>query len=247
MKNNFRVSALIMNMSVAVVMFSMVFSSCKKEHEDDTTVTSGVNIVSPTPDNGGILPESVLPAALADSIAPWMGIYSGETPPAVSGQFVSSPHALLHSTVETDTVSVFNDRYIAFELNGKYVNFYGKQWDNADQQYYEEAYRNLWLVGEGENFTCYYIIEGYPNGFYAKQSTIFSGNWVEGAGGLGNFKVAVLLLETSGNPNLEPKNSFRVLGDLDGLAEDTAWIEGKRTLGDGIIVSGEDAFRMFRK
>ena len=82
---------------------------------------------------------------------------------------------------------------------------------------------------------------------YAKQSTIFSGSWNASYGGLKDFQVAVILLETSGNPNLAPKGSIRVLGDGDGLAKDTAWIGSKRVaLEDDIQVSAEDAFSMFR-
>ena len=81
---------------------------------------------------------------------------------------------------------------------------------------------------------------------YAKQSTVFSGKWEESYGGLRDFQVAVILLETSGNPNLAPAGSFRVLGDGDGLAQDTAWIGSKRASFDDIKVSHEDAFSMFR-
>ena len=103
-----------------------------------------------------------------------------------------------------------------------------------------------YVIGEGENFTCYYITEGYPDGLYAKQSTIFSGNWNETLGGLGDFKVAVILLETSGNPNLAPKNSFRILGDGDGLAENDPWLFGKGGDFGTREMSDEAAFRMFR-
>lgn len=246
MKKNFRFSALIISVLAAVMVFSLVFSSCKKKKEEESETPVVNPPYSPDPDECGVLPQTVLPEALADSIAPWMEVYSGEKPNGVYGQFVSSPHALLHSTLQTDTVTLFNDRYIAFEMDGKYVNFYGKQWDDDEQEYYEEVYRKLWLLGEGENFTCYYVTEGYPNGFFAKQSTIFSGRWDESYGGLRDFKVAVLLLETSGNPNLEPVNSFRILGDQDGLAQDTAWMGGK-AFGNGIKMTDEDAFRMFRK
>ena len=62
-----------------------------------------------------------------------------------------------------------------------------------------------------------------------------------------DFQVAVILITTSGNPNLAPKGSIRVLGDGDGLAKDTAWISSKRAaFEEDIQVSAEEAFSMFR-
>ena len=165
---------------------------------------------------------------------------------------MSSPHALMANSLDPDynypdTVIFYNDRYICFErTNNGAVNFYGKQWDDEYDSYYEEVYRNLNSVGEGDNFTCYFLTEGYPNGMYALQSTIFSGKWGESYGGIKDFQVAVILLENSGNPNLAPKGSYRVLGDFDGLAQDTNWMAKKASFNHEVKVSDEDAFRMFR-
>ena len=212
-----------------------------------TTLESGGGTTwySPDPDNGTI-PTSVLPEELLGSVTTHFTVYSGDNPPTIQGQFVSKPHMLFYSTIYYDTAILCNDRCFAFFQNEQYVDFYGKQWDDNANSYYEEVYRNLYIIGEGDCFTCYYLTEGYPDGLYAKQSTIFSGIWNESYGGVQNFKVAVILLETSGNPNLEPVNSFRVLGDGDGLAQDTAWL-GKVFATDSISISDEDAFMMFKK
>ena len=211
------------------------------------TSYGGVASWSPEPDAGGIIPQSVLPNNLYDEVTAHFTVYSGENPVIIEGgQFVSSPHVLIYSNLANDTVSVYNDRFIAFYGNGELIDFYGRQWDDAAQQYYNEAYRRLFVVGNGDSFTCYYLTVGYPNGMYAKQSTIFSGRWNESYGGLKDFQVAVILLETSGNPNLAPAGSIRILGDGDGLAQDTVWIGGKNDL-DKISVSAEDAFVFFRK
>lgn len=241
----------LMTLIVSVLVISLVVVSCKKKKDETPTYPAPVTW-SPDPVNGQ-LPTAVLPVALNDSLLNHgMHIYSGDNPKHVYGQFLSKPHILMYSTASGDTVGTeYNERFICFMENtseDKYhVDFYGKQWDNDMNEYYEEAYRKLNLVGTGENFTCYYITEGYPNGLYAKQSTIFSGNWTESLGGLGDFQVAVLLLETSGNPNLEPVNTYRILGDGDGLAEDSAWLYKRALISDEVTVSAEDAFRMFRK
>ena len=240
MKKNFLVIVLVITVLV------MSFISCGGHKKDDTSYPAPVSW-SPTPGEGGTVPTSVLPDALKDTVNKYFTIHSGTSGAIFSGQFVSSPHTLLYTTIEDDTVHIYNDRYIAFMENGNLMDFYGKQWDDKEGEYYNEAYRKLNVLGTGEDFTCYYLTEGYPNGMYAKQATIFSGSWNESYGGLKDFQVAVILITTSGNPNLAPKGSIRVLGDGDGLAKDTAWISSKRAaFEEDIQVSAEEAFSMFR-
>lgn len=224
---------------VAVFTVMAAFVSCKKDKD---------KVVIITPD----VPEEVLPVEVQDSITRYMNIYEGTTPPHLNGQFVSAPHMLIHASYDSSEDSTFyNDRYIAFvysEENG--LDFYGKQWDDSivNQQggygaYYEEHISKMKITGTGENFSCYYNTEGYPDGMYAKQSTIFSGIW-DDKKGIIDFKVAVILVETSGNPNLEPKGAFRVLGDYDGVAEINNWM-GKSS--ESRSCDSSDAFNMFRK
>lgn len=250
MKRNNKNFTLVISVLLLVTVMLVGFDSCKKKKDPEPTPTPA-EPWSPDPVNGQV-PESVIPATLKDIISESFTIYSGNTPAPVNGQFVSSPHALIATSLDPtyiypDSVIFYNDRYICFERTGSgFVNFYGKQWDDDYNDYYEEVYRELKSVGEGDSFTCYYLTEGYPNGMYALQSTIFSGKWNESYGGLKDFQVAVILLETSGNPNLDPVNSYRVLGDFDGLAQDTNWMSGKAMMHNELKVSEEDAFRMFR-
>ena len=244
MKKNFRILSLI----VSVLAIALIVVSCKKKTDDpeEPTPTPKPHWYSPEPGENGTVPLSVLPEILYDSVTQYFTINTGTNPPAVEGQFVSSPHGLIHSTVPNDTMQIYNDRYIAFYEHDTLVDFYGKQWDDDYNKYYNETFRGIYLLGSGENFSCYYLTEGYPNGMYAKQATIFSGTWDESLGGLGDFQVAVLLLETSGNTHLAPVNSFRVLGDIDGLARDTTWFSHKKDFNTDIEISAEDAFSMFR-
>ena len=235
------------NLFVIALIFSVVaFMTVSCHKKKDSTPNPEPQIVVPVPGEGGTVPTDVLPVGLDTIVTEYFTVHAGENAPLFEGQFVSKPHVLIHSTIEDDTVSVYNDRYIAFFGNQQYTDFYGKQWDDGRQDYYNEVYRKLFVLGTGDAFTTYYLTEGYPNGMFARQSTIFSGKWNESYGGLKDFQVAVILLETSGNPNLAPAGSFRVLGDGDGLAQDTNWIEGtKRSLNDMVVVD-DDPFRMFR-
>ena len=262
MKKNARSFALVISALLLALVMIVEFDSCKKKEEPVVPTPSKPEPVSPEPVNGE-LPESVLPDTLKNIIGEYFTIYSGENPVKVVGQFVSHPHALLATNTDSiynvnDSVIYFYDRYLCFErASSGLVNFYGQQWDDSlyydydhnvwVADYYEEVYRNLNSVGEGDKFTCYFFTEGYPDGMYAKQSTIFSGRWDESYGGLKDFQVAVILLETSGNPNLDPVNSYRVLGDFDGLARDTTWMQTKAFKNSDIKVDDRNAFRLFRK
>lgn len=241
MKKNFVFIALIFS---ALVL--MVVSCKKKEAEPDPDPTPVVNVVSPDPEPGGILPSEVLPDSLVDAVTQYFTIHSGENPVLIeNGQFVSRPHRLLYSTLESDTDSVFNDRYVAFFKNHEYLDFYGRQYDDEAGEDYNEALRKLRVVGEGDNFTCYYFVDGYPHGWYLKMSTIFSGRWDESYGGLKDFQVAVIMLENSGDSLVAPVGSIRVLGDGDGLAHDTAWMGSKSKSFNNEITVG-DPFSIFR-
>ena len=99
------------------------------------------------------------------------------------------------------------------------------------------------ITGSDDNFTCYYVVDGYVQGFYAQQSFIFSGK--KTPQGLENFHVAVILLETSGHPNMYPNNSYRVLKDYDGLAETNYWLSGKS--GGSVKAKSGNAFDIWMK
>lgn len=255
MKKNFVFIALIFSALVLIVV------SCKKkEAEPEPTPTPVVNIVSPDPEPGGYLPDEVLPDSLQAVVSQHSFIiHSGENPMLVDRkQFVSSPHTLIYSTLDTDTIPVFYDRYIAFFKNHEYLDFLGKQWDDSlkyyDENhvlqtggYYEEAYRKLRVVGNDDNFTCYYVVDGYPHGWYLKMSTIFSGRWDESYGGLKDFQVAVVMLENSGDTAVAPAGSIRILGDGDGLAVDTIWNPNLRSMDAAKVQPEQDPFYMFRK
>ena len=96
------------------------------------TTTQTTTWSSPEPGSGGTIPSSVLPSELYNDVTSHFVIYSGENPPSINGQFVSSPHVLTHSTVDGDMInSTYYDRYLAFLSNSGKIDFYGKQWDDA--------------------------------------------------------------------------------------------------------------------
>ena len=156
-----------------------------------------------------------------------MPIYSGETPPVMTGEYVSAPHALIYESygAKPDSVQFYSDRYLGFIYSNNQMNFYGKQYDSLENRYIEEIQYGVKITGHDNYFTCYYLVDGYVEGFYAQQSFIFSG--IKTDAGLEDFYVTVILLETSGHPGMLPVNSYRILKDYDGLAETNYWLSGR--------------------
>lgn len=173
------------------------------------------------------LPVYILPDAIYDEVTELIPIYSGVNPPDMEGEYISSPHALIYESYseKPDSLQFYSDRYLGFIYANKQMNFYGKQYDSLEQKYFEEIQYGVKITGDDDYFSCYYVVDGYVDGFYAQQSFIFSGKKTEA--GLEDFHVAVILLENSGNPNMFEKHSYRVLKDYDGLAETNYWLSGK--------------------
>ena len=191
------------------------------------------------------LPNYVLPNEIYDEVIDLIPVYSGTTPPDMKGEYVSSPHALIYESYgeKPDSLQFYSDRYMGFIYTNKQMNFYGKQYDSLDRKYIEEIQYNVKITGSNDQFTCYYVVDGYVQGYYAQQAFIFSGKKTDA--GLEDFHTAVVLLETSGNPNMYEKHSYRVLKDYDGLAEKNNWLSGRSTTATS--TRGNNAFDIWMK
>ncbi len=191
------------------------------------------------------LPEYVLPNEIYDEVIDLIPVYSGTTPPDMKGEYVSSPHALIYESygAKPDSLQFYSDRYMGFIYTNKQMNFYGKQYDSIERKYIEEIQYNVKITGSNDQFTCYYIVDGYVQGYYAQQAFIFSGKKTDA--GLEDFHTAVVLLETSGNPNMYEKHSYRVLKDYDGLAEKNNWLSGRSAATTS--TRGNNAFDIWMK
>lgn len=192
------------------------------------------------------LPDYVLPEEIYSDVTQHLPIHFGVNPPEMTGEYVSSPHVLIYESNKEnpDSIQLYSDRYLGFLYSNKQMNFYGKQYDSVNKEYIEEVQYGLKITGDNDYFTCYYVVDGYPDGYYAQQSFIFSGKKTDN--GLEDFHTGVVLLETSGHPYLPEKHTYRVLKDYDGLAEENNWLSGKsRTT--SINVKNEDLFDIWMK
>ncbi|MBE6338464.1 MAG: hypothetical protein E7068_06655 [Lentimicrobiaceae bacterium] len=182
--------------------------------------------------------DYAVPNEIYELVSLYFPIYDGVNPPNIEGEYVSSPHVLIYESYaeNPETIQYHSDRYLGFQYTNNQMNFYGKQSDLEEIRY------GVKITGEDDHFTCYYIDDGYPGGYYAQQSFIFSGKKTNE--GLEDFHGAVILLETSGNPELFDKHSFRVFKDEDGLAENNNWMLIRSDINRH---SDDDLFRMWLK
>lgn len=192
------------------------------------------------------LPDYVLPEEIYDNVTQYLPIHFGVNPPDMKGEYVSSPHVLIYESngEKPDSLQLYSDRYMGFLYVNNQMNFYGKQYDSLENAYNEEVQYGLKITGDNDYFTCYYVVDGYPGGYYAQQSFIFSGKKTDK--GLEDFHTGVVLLETSGHPGLPPKHTFRVLKDYDGLAQTDNWLSGKNAA-PAKNIKKEDSFDIWMK
>jgi len=171
----------------------------------------------------GTPPPSIIPDEIRTQFETKMPIYSGTTPPDISGQYVANNFTLAGSSFSVDNIGekYDDDQYIAFirRADGKlsYRERIGTFEFGGDDMM-------VGIVGTGNSFTVYYIINRTSGGITTKESTIMSGTLT--SNGIQNFNYAFIILEKGPDPQNQymPVNSFRIFKDGDGLAEKYSWI-----------------------
>lgn len=197
---------------VIIVVLAVLagFTSCKKDDGEE--------------EDGGNVPEEVIPAAISEAFRALMPIYSGITPPDISGEYVSSPHTLTGTNGDgaNDVIGkVFADKYIAFikDSNGKLL--YSEKQGESLQGVSDDV--TVIVVGKSNQFTAYFITTGISNGIRYKQSTLISGTLT--SAGISGFHYAFIMLEKGDDPDdtLVDVNTYRIFKDGDGLAVRNNW------------------------
>jgi len=180
-------------------------------------------VVSTTPKpRGGVVPLSVIPADIRDEFKASMPIFSGTTPPDISGQYVANPYILTSSSLSSDIPGTkYGDRFIAFidNYNGN-LSYRGKQSNSSgssDNVVVE-------IVGSDNSFTAYFVSTGESGGIFIKTSVVISGTIT--TYGISNFHYGFIMLEKGYDPNNElvEVNTYRTFKDADGLAVRYEWL-----------------------
>jgi hypothetical protein len=173
----------------------------------------------------GLVPNTVIPDDVKSKVEDKMPIYSGITPPDISGKYIVSRLIMIGSSLDEDRDSVltggsFVDLYIAFNKKSDRIFYRSKEGDlgygNSDSVAVD-------VVGEGNNFTAYFIEVGQTNDINTKRSVVISGTIT--SSGIEDFYYSFILLEKGSDPEgkLVPVKTYRIFKDKDGLSERYDW------------------------
>jgi len=188
----------------------------------------------------GSVPPSIIPNEIKAQFENKMPIYTGTTPPDISGQYVASILELAGSSFSVDKIGEeYDDHYLAFirRADGKlsYREKTGTSEIGSDDML-------VGIIGSGDKFTAYFISTGTgtSSGVTIKESVIMSGTMT--SGGIQNFHYAFIILEKNNDPQNQymPVNSYRIFKDGDGLAEKYDWIGAPNTYKVTFSVNGGD-------
>ncbi len=230
-----------LNLTLLLFVAMISFSSCKKDKE---------NTPEPTPIEPTDLDPSIkdaVPEAIREEIFEKIDVYQGDNPPCVTGGYLCSPNSLVYFSVNpTQEPQIYSDLYFYFQHNQttNTLQYYSRQLDPSTGKDVDQSLSGFTIHGDSSTFTYSYIAEGYPDGLYAKQSTIYSGE--KTPEGIKNYQKAVILIESSGNPKLYPNNTYRIFKDLDGLAENDDWFDSKGNDFKPSKPTDEELFGLFR-
>mgnify|MGYP006916058384 CR=1 FL=1 len=164
-----------------VVGMCLLLSSCLKE--------GGGRIVLPV--RAADIPTEVLAEAERLLVEEYMPIYTGDTPPAVSGCFTVAPERLVWASDSVE--GSFFDFH--FCLDGH--NF----WNRINYTYRQGTAEGEgdvpWIIGEDDKFTLWLEDRSVDAiaGWSSRTVTVLSGRWREADSSIADCRVAVLMRE----------------------------------------------------
>jgi len=211
MKNLFRLSL--------AVCVSLLFG-CMSNGDDDRTFV--LPPIKSYPEGEGYVSSSIIPNSVRTQLeALGMPVYSGTTPPDISGQYLVNTLSLVGSSDNDYEVGhVFADQYIAFIMgpDGK-ITYREKQGGGSSES--EDVF--VEIIGNSNYFTAYFVATGVSRDISTKQSTVISGTMT--SEGIKDYYYTFIMLEKGPDPDnkLVPVNTFRVFKDGNGLASKYTW------------------------
>ncbi len=164
-----------------------------------------------------------IPEIYVDKMGKHMPIFSGNTPPAIEGVYDFSPNVAVYFEDHADvTGREYTSLVMRFDNHDKQKNTLDYTSHDVGSSTSSSA-RGAAIIGEGANFTCFFISEGESNGIYIKLATLISGTMTPS--GIRNMYHGFVLLDKGDDPNntLMKKGVYRVFKDGDGISTTTTW------------------------
>jgi len=148
-----------------------------------------------------------------------MPIYGGNTPPDITGKFLSSPSVLVASN--------YDDTYApGYKFQDMTITYYEQNFRRLTVQVQQIQGNNVGngmrghIVGKGNNFTVFVVVDVLDeHGCHHKTAYIHSGTM--SAEGIRNLHRVIIMIDNGGNPhnNLIGNGKGRLIYDSDGLSE----------------------------
>ena len=187
---------------------------------------------------GNILPwgkederiEQVIPDDIRGLMEPYIPIYDGVNPPKVEGCYLLDPLVAIYMADYDGDLSVlkWTSEYIHLSNQNMNTNTIDMEELSANFEGYSVGEGAI-IVGEGNNFSILFSMEGTSSGIYNRTAVLMSGT--KSNEGLKDLKYAIVMVEKGDDPEdvLMEEGVFRVFKDQDGMAYLTSWpLEGTR-------------------
>lgn len=170
----------------------------------------------------------VIPDSIRNVVEAYIPIYDGVTPPNIEGCYYLSPHILIASSRNNDTIGKEYDAYYynfskqdmaTNSIDYIYASKSGTDWAKSI---------NAFISGYGNNFTIYSDVVGESNGVSYKEVYVISGT--KTSTGIKNLTMGFYMKEKGLDPNnkvVDP-GTYRFFHDSDGMSELTSWPFGSQ-------------------
>ena len=180
-------------------------------------------ILPPTEEVSAGIDVEAIPLSLQQELEVYMPIYEGSNPPVIEGAYLISPFKAVYASD-----NVFDPGDLAYDYKIRFTNQNTKNntllYNEMDMV--EDSYASsdeVAIIGNGNDFTAYFISSGKSSGISYKAATLISGTW--SGSGIKNLYYAFVMVDKGDDPNfiLMGKDEFRVFTDGNGLAENSTW------------------------
>lgn len=185
--------------------FVLATTSCMKE-TDETILL---------PVKAWKLPVTVLSDEMQEELSEYMPIYEGDTPPNITGTYITAPVHLVHAS-DGYSNEFYDMRWQVEQVDELNRTIY-HEWQDEASGLSVTAY----LIGKGDCFTLYSIdhIINEQAGWSCELITVVSGKKI--TGGISDYHYAIVMRnKVDEQGQLMEPDYYRVFDDADGVASD---------------------------
>jgi len=169
----------------------------------------------------GTVSTGVIPDEIYGDFTGEMPVYSGTTPPDITGQYLANKLTLTGCNDSAFKIGdIFTNLYIAF-IKGADGKLSYRESSSSSEAGSDDVV--VEIVGSNNNFTAYFVTTGVSNGISTRMSTLISGTLT--SSGIRNFYYSFVMLEKGPDPSklLVSVNTYRIFKDGDGEASRYTW------------------------